>query len=397
MITEPKTSSNGRRHVHNLDLRSEDQQQAIRDQLGRLLSNHLFNHSKRYPAFLTFVIEKTLQGQSEELKERTLGVEVFKRPADYDANANPIVRVTAGEIRKRLAQYYYESGHENELRIELPTGSYVPTFHAPDATVNPSVEQGTALPTIPKTGWSGHRWVSYPALWVSVAGLVVLLSAFFYRSITADSVVDQFWSQVVASRQPVTLSLGQNIEKQPGSGIVISDIGTMSKIRDTLESHQRKFEVVNASATDLSSMKTGPIVFVGPFHTPWVLGLTDSLRYHFVIDDVAHTSSIQDTQFPAQRNWVEPRTSNPPKTYSHAIVARFMDRSIGRPVVIAAGLSPQATIAAGEVLTNPIYMNSLLQSAPQDWQAMNMEAVIETQITNGAAGPPQIDAVYFWK
>jgi hypothetical protein len=83
------------------------------------------------------------------------------------------------------------------------------------------------------------------------------------------------------------------------------------------------------------------------------------------------------------------------KSEPHVIVARFVDRTIGRPVMSAAGLSSQGTIAVGEVLTNPEYMKSLLQDAPQNWQEMNLEAVIESPITNGTSGPSRVEAVYF--
>src|SRR6202789_1086502 len=98
------------------------------EQLERIVDSKHFRNSKRYPSFLRFVVEQTLAGKTEELKERTLGTDVFGRRNDYDTNADPIVRVTAGEIRKRIAQYYQEPGHENELRIDLPLGSYVPHF-----------------------------------------------------------------------------------------------------------------------------------------------------------------------------------------------------------------------------------------------------------------------------
>ena len=101
---------------------------AIRTQLELLLVHPLFFQSKRYPALLRFVVEQRLEGNAEQVKERLIGMEVFGRPAGYDANADPVVRVTAGEIRKRLAQYYYDPSHADELRIELPTGSYVPVF-----------------------------------------------------------------------------------------------------------------------------------------------------------------------------------------------------------------------------------------------------------------------------
>jgi hypothetical protein len=98
------------------------------EQLERIVRSKHFRNSKRYPAFLRFVVEQTLAGKTEGLKERTLGVDVFARPNHYDTNEDPIVRVTAGEIRKRIAQYYQEPGHEEELRIDLPLGSYVPRF-----------------------------------------------------------------------------------------------------------------------------------------------------------------------------------------------------------------------------------------------------------------------------
>src|SRR5580700_5318662 len=104
---------------------------AIQAQLERILANPLFKHSKRYPALLRYVVERTLDGHPDELKERTLGIEVFGRDPDYDTNLDPVVRTTAAEIRKRLAQYYHEPNHETEPRIDLPLGSYAARFQAP--------------------------------------------------------------------------------------------------------------------------------------------------------------------------------------------------------------------------------------------------------------------------
>src|SRR3954470_17056979 len=104
---------------------------AIQAQLERLLANPLFKNSKRYPNLLRYVVERTLDGHPEELKERTLGIEVFGRDPDYDTNLAPVVRTTAAEIRKRLAQYYREPNHEAEPRIDLPLGSYAAKFQAP--------------------------------------------------------------------------------------------------------------------------------------------------------------------------------------------------------------------------------------------------------------------------
>src|SRR3984885_4295222 len=110
---------------------SEDEKAKINRQLVRLLGNPHFSHSKRFPSFLRFIVQEELEGRGDQLKERSLGIEVFGREASYDTTSDPIVRVTAAEIRKRIAQYYQESTSPNELRISLPAGSYIPHFEWP--------------------------------------------------------------------------------------------------------------------------------------------------------------------------------------------------------------------------------------------------------------------------
>src|ERR1700735_1705448 len=100
----------------------------VREQLNRLLAHPLFTNSKRYPVLLAYTVEQTLLGHANELKERTIGVEAFGREPTYDATIDPVVRTTAAEVRKRLIQYYYNTDHAGELIIELPLGSYVPSF-----------------------------------------------------------------------------------------------------------------------------------------------------------------------------------------------------------------------------------------------------------------------------
>src|ERR1700747_3491207 len=81
---------------------------AVLQQLDRMLKSRHFRNSRRYPAFLAHIVRRTLKGDLDSLKERILGIEVFKRPNDYDAGADPVVRITAGEVRKRIALYYHE-------------------------------------------------------------------------------------------------------------------------------------------------------------------------------------------------------------------------------------------------------------------------------------------------
>src|SRR5471032_3300287 len=101
----------------------------VRTVLEQVLDSHLFRGSRRCQTLLRQITEQTLAGETSSLKERTLGVEVFGRLPDYDTAQDPIVRASAAEIRKKLAQYYQEPGHESETRIELLSGSYIAEFH----------------------------------------------------------------------------------------------------------------------------------------------------------------------------------------------------------------------------------------------------------------------------
>src|ERR1017187_10103953 len=102
--------------------------EAVLRELHEILASHHFSNSKRYPALLQYIVENTLAGKSDHLKERTLGIEVFDRPSTYDTNAEAVVRFTAGEVRKRLLLYYHERGRNSGIRISLPVGSYIPEF-----------------------------------------------------------------------------------------------------------------------------------------------------------------------------------------------------------------------------------------------------------------------------
>ncbi len=98
----------------------------IRAQLELLTHDEIFRASRRSISFLTYVVEETLKGAGEQIKERTIGIEVFGRSSSYDTNLDHVVRTAATELRKRLAIYYGDEKHRSELRISLQPGSYIP-------------------------------------------------------------------------------------------------------------------------------------------------------------------------------------------------------------------------------------------------------------------------------
>jgi TolB-like protein/Flp pilus assembly protein TadD len=103
-------------------------EEAIREQLGRILASRFFANSSRLGRFLTFAAEHALNGNGERLKEYVVGVEVFDRKSPYDPRIDPIVRVEARRLRSKLKSYYVSAGRDDRLVIELPKGGYTPIF-----------------------------------------------------------------------------------------------------------------------------------------------------------------------------------------------------------------------------------------------------------------------------
>jgi serine/threonine-protein kinase len=100
----------------------------VGQQLDRILASKAFRQADRLKRFLTFIVEESLAGRGERLKEFVVGVEVFGKPESFDPRNDPIVRVQARRLRAQLARYYREEGTEGELAIDLPKGGYAPVF-----------------------------------------------------------------------------------------------------------------------------------------------------------------------------------------------------------------------------------------------------------------------------
>jgi len=129
---------------------------AVREQLRRLVASPELVHSEALAKLLRFVVEETLQGRGDQLKETRLGLEVFARPpAAYDAAIDPIVRVQMGRLRARLHRYYGGGGLADPVVIEIPKGGYVPSFRRRTAGPDPAAGAD-------RSDWSEHRIAVLP-------------------------------------------------------------------------------------------------------------------------------------------------------------------------------------------------------------------------------------------
>src|SRR5690242_18009853 len=138
---------------------NEPQERAVQAELARLLASPAFRTSKRCREFLEYIVQHTISGPTGALKERSIGVEIFQLPQDFDTGQHTIVRVTANEVRKKLAQQYLaENGTLRPVKIDLPPGSYSAAFTwsappaeslTPPAEIEPPVPAPPAAPELP--------------------------------------------------------------------------------------------------------------------------------------------------------------------------------------------------------------------------------------------------------
>jgi len=392
---------------------------AILDQLERMLANPLFSHSKRYPSLLRYVVEHALDGNTDHVKERTLGIEVFGRAPDYDTNQDPVVRTTAGEIRKRIAQYYHEPGHAAELRIELPCGTYVPEFHAP------VMPQGVADVAPQRQGWL------VPVAATALIAAVAVLAAWF-KPWTQHPALDRFWAPLLESPAPVLLCIGQpHFRSFPGEpaihsraaaqledaqepaspeGLVslhdlyrmgkhytsLTDTVTLTRVAGLLEARGKSYRIRGELSTTLADLRDGPAVLVGAFNNDWTLRLTGPLRFNFV-NAQPRLYSIQDRQNPTSAAWkVDTSIAYLKQTDDYAVISRVRDPTTDRVTVVAAGIAYWGTSAAGEFLSDPKYLEEVSRSAPPGWEGKNLQIVIGTKVIAGNSGPPHVLATHFW-
>jgi hypothetical protein len=403
---------------------TEVEKAAIEEQIDRLLQNPYFSHSRRFPMFLRFVVRYTLAGEADAVKERTLGIEIFGRNADYDTSSDPIVRVTAAEIRKRIAQYYQEPGHDGEIRVSLPAGSYVPQFHWPQvsqgAAGGAEPESLTAVhvhPEIvasPRETLPSRKHVLMGVALVLLGICVAVGGALWWRSLQR-SAFDVFWEPILNSGDPVLFCIAdqnqytamalrdaadpthQTILKDNLTAVVMDDLNPVVKIAGILQAHGTKYSLKGEGSTTLTDLRNGPTVFVGAFDNAWTLRLTKPLRFHFANNADMTRFWIADSNAPDRTDWVIDRAQQQATNNyrDYAIVTRFTDTNTGKAAIVAAGVGRGGTIAAGEFLTDPAHLAQVVNAARASGKK-NMEFVLSTEIIDGQPGTPKMEAAYFW-
>jgi hypothetical protein len=394
---------------------STEDRELVLKELDSILASHHFRGSKRYPAFLKYVVEAALENRLGDLKERTLGVEVFGRDPGYDTNADPVVRVSAGEVRKRIAQYYHENGDASRVQIELPLGSYAPEFLlcGPDAADRDAEPE--PLTSSERTARSRRALIR--AVFIGLAAALLVgggIAGYLYHEAlsTGEAATLNLWNPLFKATQPVLIVLGTTHPSNmrplsqettfsdhvtnPYHHVSVSIAIALSHLSGVLENHKKAYEVKESPETTLADIRSRPIVLVGAINNDWTMRLVAPFRFHFTFG-ANGVDSIDDATNPRPTGWI--LDSSAPYlsiTADYAIVARFHDPTTEGPVLVIAGLGPYGTEAASEFVQSPQHLAELAAKLPRGWENKNLEVVIKTNVIGAKTGPPILVATYTW-
>lgn len=148
----------------------------IRAQAERILASECFAQTVRAAQFLRYVVEETIEGRGDRLKGYAIAVAVFERPADFDPQSDPLVRVEAGRLRRRLIEYYAVEGRNDPVVIELPRGTYAVTCsYAARAQVQAAADTTAALPHPTANRRDSERRRRQRRTFIAVAALALAL------------------------------------------------------------------------------------------------------------------------------------------------------------------------------------------------------------------------------
>lgn len=381
-------------------------EESVREELNRVLASHEFHSSKRSQDFIRYVVENTLAGRADMLKERTIGIDVFGRSTSYEPSDDATVRVKAGEVRRRLGLYYAGQGAADPVRIDLPPGTYIPEFRWIEVPALAPPREPAPVATLQQLP-RDHR-----LLWISAAVVVLALAAIGWwlaRGRSPVTALDQFWSPVLNGTAPVSvcaayvpvygLNRATGDPTRPEDFVLLTDqfVGggdllATARLSALLTRLQRPYTLRIGNDVSFKDLRSAPAILVGYSYTRWK-EISSELRYFIEVSNtrVGITDNGKPTPWTIANLPADRRTNE-----DYAIVSRVFHPDTHAMLVEIAGITQYGTEAAAELVTNPDLLAEGVHGAPADWQKKNLQLVLHVKVIAGTASAPKVIGAYYW-
>lgn len=430
----------------------------VQKSLGDILHSVPFRHSKQCQRFLQYIVDQSLAGHPELLKERIIGIEVFGRATDYDTNSDPVVRTRAAEVRKRLAQYYVGDGSASAIRIEIPAGSYHATFaetaqqrqtesrpgradeDAPHA-FRPDQETPSAIPTQPgwrriSPGMRGRILLVTLLLLIPILGLTAYTAYIVKpadRAVQPDSAAAKFWAPIFDAQGPILVYTGSNpvymlspsfikrykhthrIGDLDELGYELSIPTTSSHVltsNDFVLKNDTYITIGDLSANvslakffaghhkQFNSRLAGDVAFGDLRDSPSVLvGAFNNrwtLRMTKGLRYAFYKGDAIKDQAKRDKDWTMTYSQSGHVITDYALIARLIKSGTGKPLIAVAGIGESGTQAAAEFITHNSDLREVAGKLPRDWASKNVELVLKVTVVNNIPTHSSIVAMHAW-
>jgi hypothetical protein len=414
-----------------------------REEVRRVLESKYFTNSPKKTRFLEFVSEQTFAGNGEKLNEYLIGVEVYDRGVDFNPQKDPIVRVQAHEIRRLLKKYYEEEGKASPLRMDLPSGHYVPVFAR-------KVEEESTPENPPVPAFLADQEASMRLPWALSAGLGLLclvlaallatewmnrrnLQSRVPPSTLSDS-LQWFWRPFLPPFDPPLITIPNHpllraahdgdSQQTLASGHEIAK-SSLPEFRDTIHFRELKRFLFVPSLTDFTSVgeTLGVVELCEMFSSVGQKCRVQQSRL-VNLDEIKGENSIllggnqtwsgrvflNVEGFHFQSGLILNRNPQPGEqavykpefdpvtnqlTRDYALVLMLPDETKDRRVLLIYGIYTQGSQAAIEYLTNPEHMAELrkaLLSLSPDHKTIPpyFQLLLTTTVENGVPGKPSL-------
>ena len=380
----------------------------VRQQCERILADPLFSHSRRYSDLLKYIVEKTLDGQHECLKERIIGIEVFGRTPDYNTSQDATVRVAITEVRKRLVRYFENPEHRNEVHIDLPAGAYVAEFSL-------SHRDARAARRSLQSPW---RRVFY--FGAAVVAVVLILGFWEAKRLTPTPAIDQFWAPMLAKQELVPILMGAPVSEEPSNlstGVAagtttpedslakfisrqvnfpIAELNAANSINSFLAQKGTHSVIRLSKSATLSELHGTPVIVLGSYPNEWALRLGSGLRFRFQQNETGSLNWIEDTSNPG-RVWavhLDAPIKQVPSEY--ALITRALDPTTGQWWIGIGGTTVLGTLGTYPMLLDPAAISALASQLPRGWARKNVQIVVEFKMVDGSLGASRVVGTNVW-
>lgn len=425
-----------------LVVREEERSDLARAELASILESEFFRNSQRCSQLLRYSVEHVLNGcKAEDLKERVIGFELFHRGSSYDPALDNVVRTAAGDLRKRLAQYYNRFGSEKRLVFELPSGSYGVVCHwrenntptqstlnieakntvpdhvsdvAKSLTPEPEVEEFAPRPQVQEIATHKRVFSRKMFLWITFIFLLFVAGLVFRVATLSSNAIDRVWSPIFNSGKPVLVCISEpdawllhsDFPTDTKGGFIhvtntfvgVGDAYALAQISKLLSKRGIDWRLLAANDTPPQDLRTGPAVMIGAFKNQWTSKVGGRMRFMF--DASSGVATIVDRSNPnlswkpshPDGNWKA--TDN--YTEDYALVSGFLSPATGEPTITLAGITNYGTQGAADFVTDSELLKQAFKQAPHDWRGKNFQFLLHVEILGNTPGPPTVVAAYFW-